>query len=325
VTYEGSKPNYQLDCSIRYIPERTLHKSKLFRRISPIQRMIRIYDQTKPDIAISFLPNANVYNVVASRVTKTRCIISERSDPYSEQGVLLNSKRFFYRFADGVVFQTEGAKNYYRGRISPLKSEIIPNPIMIDKVSRIAYEDRENIIAHVARLDVKQKRQDLMIMAFKRVAQVIPDVTLVFFGDGKDRGLLERMVSEHGLSERVKFAGKTLDVPEKIKNCRLFVSTSDYEGISNSVLEAMVLGLPVVATDASPGGTRMLIENGYNGVVVPVRDTKALSDSIVHLLRNPDIADTLGERAQEVATRYSPEAIIERWGVFIDRIVSSYR
>mgnify|MGYP001101962582 CR=1 FL=1 len=145
VTYEGSKPNYQLDCSIRYIPERTLHKSKLFRRISPIQRMIRIYDQTKPDIAISFLPNANVYNVVASRVTKTRCIISERSDPYSEQGVLLNSKRFFYRFADGVVFQTEGAKNYYRGRISPLKSEIIPNPIMIDKVSRIAYEDRENM------------------------------------------------------------------------------------------------------------------------------------------------------------------------------------
>ena len=93
----------------------------------------------------------------------------------------------------------------------------------------------------------------------------------------------------------------------------MFVSSSDYEGMSNSMLEAMALGLPVICTDCPAGGARAVIRNGENGILTPVGDANALYLAMKNLAETPDFAETLGKNAVKIRTEQSVEKIIEKW------------
>ncbi|AYE52410.1 glycosyltransferase family 4 protein [Priestia megaterium NCT-2] len=319
-TFEGMKPNYSLSPRIKFIPAKAIPRNLVYRRLLPFVQVRKTIKKVKPDVVIPFLPNANLYSYIGTVLTKTSLIITERSDPFYERGLLMDIKRFFYRFADGAVFQTEGARDYY-GNILQKKGIVIPNPVTIEKKKRIPNNKKKNEIAFVARFDIKQKRQDVMISAFQRVAEVNPDVKLVFYGDGNDMRKIKDMVDELNLTDRVVFLGKVNNILDVIQSSRLYVSTSDYEGISNSLIEAMSIGLPVVSTDCSPGGARMLIENEVNGILVPTGDAEMIAKSIIFLLKNSEVADGLGEKAQMIIDRFNPEKIIKLWDDYIDGIV----
>ncbi|KAB2332602.1 glycosyltransferase [Bacillus mesophilum] len=319
-TFEGDQPSYALNKEITYYPTNNKSKNKVFRRINQMINVRKTIKKVKPDVVITFLPNANVYSVTGSFFTKSSIIVTERSDPYFERGIFLDFKRYFYRYADGAVFQTEGAKEFYPNNLQK-KSVIIPNPVTILEEKRVIHNERKNEIAFVARFSIKQKRQDIMVKAFRKVVNEIPDIKLIFYGDGEDMKLVQKMVIENNLVDKVVFAGKIDDVKSRVKNAKLYVSTSDYEGISNSLIEAMSLGLPVVATDASPGGTRMLIKHRINGLLVERGDIDALANSIIYMLKNPTVASEMGENAREIVNLYSPEKIIHKWDEFIDDIL----
>lgn len=322
-TYDGNKPNYQLNEMINYYTESKVSKNKLIKRILPIINTRKIIKKIQPDIVISFLPNANFYSVLGALGTCTSTIITERSDPYSEQGLILNLKRFFYRFAEGAVFQTDGAKEYYSNSIQN-KSIVIQNPVTMKENARIDFEKRRNEIVHVARFDIKQKRQDIMLLAFKKVAEEIPNIKLVFYGDGPDLIKIKSMVKNMDLSHRVIFKGKSDQILKSIKDSKLFVLTSDFEGIPNALVEAMALGLPVIATDCSPGGARLLVENGINGLIVPRGDIESLSQSIMHLEQNPKEADKISLEATKVRTKYSADKIILKWNNYIEKVLKDH-
>ena len=116
--------------------------------------------------------------------------------------------------------------------------------------------------------------------------------------------------------------GLSTDVANDIKDAKCFVMSSDYEGLPNALLEAMALGLPCVSTDCEGGGPAMMIENGVNGLLVPMRDEKALADAMLYMLRNPEEAEHMGRAARETAEGFRPDAIFARWKQYAEDILN---
>lgn len=93
----------------------------------------------------------------------------------------------------------------------------------------------------------------------------------------------------------------------------MFVLSSDYEGISNSMIEALAMGIPVISTDCPAGGSRMYIKNNENGILVPVGDKKALAEAMMKLAGNPEFAKQLSVNALKVKEQYALEKIADRF------------
>ena len=98
---------------------------------------------------------------------------------------------------------------------------------------------------------------------------------------------------------------------DQMLDAYMFVLTSDYEGIPNSLIEAMSLGVPVVATDCTPGGAALLINNKNNGILVPRGSAHEVAKAMTYLLDNPSQAEKYGENARKVIEKYSEEKIIK--------------
>ena len=93
----------------------------------------------------------------------------------------------------------------------------------------------------------------------------------------------------------------------------MFVSSSDYEGLSNSMLEAMAIGLPTICTDCPCGGARMVIKNGKNGLLVPVRDRASMKDAMKRIAESDVFSCSLSKQASKVREELSIEKIAELW------------
>ena len=135
---------------------------------------------------------------------------------------------------------------------------------------------------------------------------------LVIAGDGPLRAAAEAVVRESGLTDRVWFAGERGDVDSVMRGLDCFALPSLAEGISNTILEAMASGLPVVATRV--GGNVELIEDGVTGRLVPSADSTALGQALIDVLTDPESASRMGKAARaHVEARFS-----------LDRMVSDY-
>jgi glycosyltransferase involved in cell wall biosynthesis/serine acetyltransferase len=170
-------------------------------------------------------------------------------------------------------------------------------------------EGQSQLIAVVANMNVESKGHADLIRAAAEVSQEFPDAKFLLIGDGGERTRLEALTSESGLSKTVLFLGRRDDVPNVLVCCDLFVLPSWAEGLPNSVLEAMAAGLPVVATRV--GGTPEIIDNGVHGLLVAPRDSHALAQTILQLLRNKELAKRLGQSAQDrVRAQFSFERLL---------------
>ena len=158
-------------------------------------------------------------------------------------------------------------------------------------------DDRHDPVALVvARLD-DNKRVNVFLEALAAARQLEPRLTGVIVGDGPARDSLSDLASRLGLSsEGVRFAGQLPDATESFANADIFVHLALSEGTPNVVLEAMAMGLPVVATAA--GDVRRIIQSGLNGLLVPFDDAAAVAGHLVDLVRNPELRSRLGEQAR---------------------------
>lgn len=102
-----------------------------------------------------------------------------------------------------------------------------------------------------------------------------------------------------------------------IKDSGIFLITSDYEGISNALLEAMAIGLPCVSTDSEPGGARMLINDKINGRIVERRNPEAIASALCDFVENPDFADSCGNKAKDVLARFDKDLIAAKWEAYL--------
>ena len=113
------------------------------------------------------------------------------------------------------------------------------------------------------------------------------------------------------------------DVHDYIKDYAMFVSSSDYEGMSNALIEAMAMGVPVISTDHPIGGARMLIQNNVNGVLVPVNDTEEMISKIEMLISNEDYLEKISNEALKIKEELEIGKITNDWLNFIDECLKN--
>lgn len=296
-------------------------KGKKFRALRRIFRLRSFCRQEKVDIVISFMRNANFRAIVSAWMLKTKNLISVRIDPkigYKSKSAARLAK-LLYPMADGCVFQTKEAQEWFAPKVQK-KSQIILNPISDAFYSVEPAPMQQKKIVTCGRLE-KQKRFDLLIDAFDKVCEEFPEYKLEIFGVGSLQEKLQEQINTLGRQNRITLMGRCEDVPNTIKTASLFVLSSDYEGLPNALMEAMALSLPVISTDCGGGGARALIEDGVDGLMVPVNSVDALAEAIRKTLAEPDAAKLRGEKAGEKAKNFSTENTVVQWETYIRQIV----
>ena len=278
----------------------------------------RVFKQENPDVIVSFMSVVSIYACLCSIGLHIPVIVSERNTPSHEVRTKLHSivRNLSYRLAKGAIFQTKEARDYFPKHIRNL-STIIPNPVS----DNLPYADRKNIektIVTLGRLDT-QKNHKLLIEAFFDFSKTNPDYTLKLYGKGPLENTLKLLVHKMELEDKVLFMGNQPQIHEKIRNASMYVLSSDYEGISNALMECMAMGLPCISTDCPCGGSRELIQDGINGVLVPVRDSVKLTEAMERLADDISFANFIGANSKTVRKLYSREKIIGRYIDYIKR------
>ena len=284
--------------------------------LSSVRCLHRYLKKNRFDLAVAFLSPSQFRLAPACRRTGTKLVFSQRGDPYTSGNPLISAlcKLVFLR-ADGFVFQTENAMKYY-GKKAKKNGIVICNPCRPLKRTK-PIDEQNHVIATASRLDIAQKRQDLLIAAFRIFLKTHPDYQLHIFGDGEDRTVLEKMTeSDPGIILK----GKTDDIVSAIQQATFFVLTSDYEGVPNALIEAMSLGLPCISTKCRPGGAEFLIEDGVSGLLVDCGDADQLAASMEKLADDDTLRRTLSENAVYVNDKFKPEEIAKQWEDFFIRI-----
>lgn len=318
-SYASGAKHFELCESVQLfagVPYRGNRITRHFRKIGFIKKCLSAFS---PDIIISFSVIPSILSILSSR-SKIPVVFCERGDPYQVKSFIGKMEYAFVKKASWLIFQTNGAREFFGPKINA-KCSVIPNPVTGEIIPPCPQDMRRKRIAFAGRFEVKQKRQDLMVKAFSLVHRTHNDWCLDFYGDGEDLYSIRCLVDDYCLSDSVSFVGQVDNVEKRIWDYGLFVLCSDYEGIPNALIEAMCAGLPVVATDCSPGGARFLINNGENGLIVDRDDANQLAKAINFLIENPTIAQNYGLAAQEIADIYSPTIILKEWNDLIAQIL----
>lgn len=291
--------------------EKPIEEGFLNRNLRLVKELRRLLKKEKPDVLISFMAEPNFRAIVASVGLDNKVVISVRNDPnreYSNTLTRVLAKTLFHR-ADGVVFQTEDAQRWFPKGIQK-KSKIIFN--QVDEVFyKTKYEGVRHDVVTTGRL-VPQKNHKLLIRAFATIADKV-DENLIIYGDGELREELENLIEELHMKDRIFLPGSVKNVAETIKSAKLFVLSSDYEGMPNSLMEAMALGLPCISTDCPCGGPRMLLGNCKDNCLTPIDDTEALSKKMLILMTNSDYTEHISSELRNQSRKFSFSKVMNEW------------
>lgn len=326
-THAYSAPNF--------LPTRTLNANRSTAlSVAKLSQELRRF---RPDVAVSFLNRANCANLIASRWSGHRTVISERvaTAEHFGGGTAGRFKRAvtrnLYRHADAIVAVSEGVR---RGLskdcgIPADRIDVIANPVDAARIRTLAALGShislpERFIVSVNRL-APNKNVQLQLDALQRSG--LPH-DLVILGDGPERASLVARAEALGLAGRVRFLGFIGNPYPIVARAEMFLSTSNAEGFPNALAEAMALGVPSISTNCRSGPAEILAEDpdleisamhaAQHGVLAPVNDAEACAAAL-RFLASPNHAAIYGQRAAERAQAYAPEAIIEYYWRVISR------
>ena len=302
--------------------------STLWRALSSnAQRVMRLRQairDSRPEAVISFMGPTNVLTLLAARTEDVPVIVSERSDPTHDPLAppWARLRRFTYRWADAVVVQTPNVRRWAEQFLPREAVTVIPNPVVAlpdgsganddaDDAEDNSAETRIRHVVAMGRLD-PLKGFDLLIRAFARCRRERPEWRLTIVGHGEQRAALESLAGQLGIASDVRFPGLVAGPAAILRKADLFVLSSRYEGFPNALLEAMAVGVAVIATDC-PSGPANIVRNGIDGILVPVDDVDALAAAMSALMDNEARRNELGQRASDVTERFNIDRIMASW------------
>ena len=317
-------------------------KRKTLKKIYRIAKKIKVYDiyiKRKRSVLAScealrafILCNQNATFIafglgnyekafIASEGLDCKLIFSDASAPQFKNSP--DEKRVFDKVsskqlkkASACIFQTQNQMEYY-GKCVENNGYVVKNPLTAHLPNPYRGERKHTIVNFCRTHPVKNLI--LLVDAFKLFSEKFSDYKLEIYGATSTeiaenyKAKVCEHISELGLDEKAKMYNAVSDIHEKIFDYAIYVSSSDSEGLSNSMLEAMAMGIPCICTDCEGGGPKEMINDGENGLLVPVRNAEAMSEAMCKIAQDNQLAEKLGKNASEIRTELSVENILKKW------------
>ncbi|HID21784.1 MAG TPA: glycosyltransferase, partial [Planctomycetaceae bacterium] len=308
------------------VPVCCLHKRLKFDPFA-LGRLKRLLDTWLPDILHTWLFAANSYGrLVAGGRARPRVIVSERCVDVWKAGWQRWLDRRLIERAHRLVANSASVARFYRDLGVPEpRIRVIPNAVEVpgDGGLSLAVPQRERLLAelgfprnakvvgYIGRI-ARQKRVDDLIWAAELLRRIDDRAWFLMAGDGPEHDKMQRFAKQVGVAERIRFLGHRDDVPQLLRLIDVFWQASDFEGLSNSVMEAMAAARPVVVSDIPPN--RELVTDGETGRIVPVGDRLGFAKAAARLLADSNEANRLGQAAQRrMKAEFSVSRMIEAY------------
>jgi glycosyltransferase involved in cell wall biosynthesis len=277
------------------------------------------YVKQYPDaVVVAFLQHSIQLAVLALENLPNKLVVSERGNPENHERSITAPAfiRKKYSRINKIVFQTTGAKSWYSTEIQK-RSVIIPNPIS-NKLPLPVGGRREKVVVNFCRIS-KEKNLKLLLNAFILFHQEFKEYKLVIYGDSttnEGKEIVDELydiAEKRGVQDSFVIYPFKKNIHSEIINYAMFVSSSVYEGMSNSMLEALAIGLPTICTDCPSGGARAVITHEKNGLLVPVDDVEKLTKAMTKIARDEPFAEYLSFNGMNIRDELSEENIIRKW------------
>jgi len=301
------------------MPENPSFYARNFTRLKELYRFFKLMNHERPDIIITvplwgdfcglFTILAKMFFVKTKAIMWLHCNKTWQFKIYSSP-LYDKIERLTYKIANRIICPAEGVAEDLNEKFGVRKNKItvIYNPLDIEKINNLKDEkihdnwfNNENInIISIAGLGDAQKGQSYLLKAFSVVKKRYPDANLILLGEGSDRNYFEDLARKLGIENSVIMPGFKENPYKYLKNSDMFVLPSIFEGFGCVITEAMLCGLPVISTRC-PSGPEDIITNNVNGILVPVRDEKALADAIIEILTDKEKAKRLAKEGMKRA------------------------
>jgi glycosyltransferase involved in cell wall biosynthesis len=222
-----------------------------------------------------------------------------------------------YKDADSIIVVSRGEKEDLVKNFSIPENliQVIYNPMDIERIRKMAEEDvdipfEKPTIVSVGRL-IYSKGYDILLKAFQKVRHHI-DCKLLVLGTGEEKEQLLSLSKALNISEDVTFLGFHHNPFKYMRRAQVFCTATRYEGLGNAIIEAMVLGLPVIATDCHSGPGESL-DNGKYGILVPPENPDAIAEALITVLSDNKLRETLSDLSLKRAKDFDLETSLKQW------------
>ena len=281
------------------------------------RKLRRIWKQENAGVIVAFIGKNNFMALLTAFGLRIPVITSVRGEPREEyyNSVLRFLSKTLMGLSKGLILQTPDAKAYFPKWIQK-KSVILDNPLNPDFIDEYYSGERKKEIVTVGRLD-SNKNQKLIIDAFCRIADEFPDYNLILYGDGEDREYLTEYANKTKYANQIFLPGPINNVKKRIPKAKLFVLSSNTEGMPNCLLEAMALGIPSISTDCPCGGPRMLMGGKENGILVPVGDAETMAKAMKQLLTDEELWKKYSKNAYRLTEELHPDKVNQEWEEYL--------
>ncbi|MBD5403649.1 MAG: glycosyltransferase family 4 protein [Treponema sp.] len=248
----------------------------------------------------------SLFNALITKIHGVKTIGCEHFNYESAPKVHRLIRRFFYPKLDAVVVLTERDKKHY---VFLKNACVIPNSLSF--TPRTFSSCRNKKMISLGRL-TKQKGYDLLIDSMSMIKDEITDWSVEIFGAGEDKESLEHKIHENGLEDILSIKPPVSDVESVYSSSSIYLSSSRYEGLQMTLLEAQSCGVPCIVFDC-PCGPAEIVEDNKTGFVVPLGDRKYFAKKILELVENERMRIEFGKNAAIEAGRFSSESVAEKW------------
>ncbi|MCH2130225.1 MAG: glycosyltransferase [Pirellulaceae bacterium] len=323
---------YQQELESQGIPVHLIGKSQKL-DLFAYRRLRTLIQKLRPDIVQTWLFAANSYGRQAAISSGVPHVVaSERSVDRWKRAGHFYIDRYLARRTQAIIVPSKGVRDFYvQHHLSPNLFRVIANGIDTDVSTELVprkeilsgtdIPEKSRLIGVVARLWPQKKLKDA-IWAGELLSAVHDDIHVVVLGDGPERWRLERFSRQVHPEGRIHFLGHREDADKFIPHFECLWLTSAYEGLPNSIMEAMAAAIPVVATDIP--GNRDLIIPGQTGYLVPVGDRASIARQTNRLLQDETLRKEMGQAGrQNIREHFSLTQMVQQYDDFYQQLLDN--
>lgn len=309
---------------VAVFPMRCIWKPAFWISYGKVKQSIRA---NKPDIVHTYLNTSNVFGAYAARQARVPVIVTSRRDMgHFRSNRIAAMERWSNKFCQKVVCVSEAVRQQTMSneRLDAGKAVVLYGGVNTEVFRRTpgpCASGTKLKVGMVAAMDRPMKGHADFLKAAREVHQQNPTVEFILVGDGSLRAELERYVQQQDLGDVVIFKGQSADVQREMQDFDIFVMPSHSEGFSNAVLEAMAMGIPVLANALE--GNLEILEDRETGLLVEPRNASQMAGLILHYADRPAELRAMGEKARaKIEGHFTLKHMVERYKTFYNGLLN---